>query len=300
MLRSPTESTKRSLNDISPENPTGVDPKRKPMEELKSETVGSMSQDNLLAAIGLLLDGKLEHLASKEDIKNLQQEITKVKQECDILKLEVRSLREDNALLRNKVESQERHQKSCNLIFKQVPEDGLIPSETIHNFCRTTLGIERKLHIKNAYRFGRVVANKCRPILVEYLLQEDTRFVLDKTELLKDTNVVIHRDRTENSRKVRSLLFELKDEINRNNNKVKLEVRGQQLVVNKKFFTFTNDYKLFTRDGVAVEELSKAVGFDVTDLMVRVLDNFLRRIENNGWRNRTDRMDSKNKESSSA
>lgn len=277
MKRTPPEQSKRYLKEISPENPTGSDPKRKPMEETKRGTVGNMSQNDLLAAIGILLDGKLEHLASKEDIQNLQQEVLSVKHECDLLKLEVKSLKEDKALLIRRVEAQERHQKSCNLIFKQVPDDGLSPGETIHNFCNKHLGITTKLSIRNAYRIGRIVENKSRPILVEYLHQADTSFVLDKKDLVKNKNIVIHRDRTATSRKKRALLFQLKDEISKTNNNVKLEVRGHHLMVNKKWFSFTEDYKLFLRDGVAVSELSKAVGFEVDDLLVNVVDNFRRR-----------------------
>lgn len=260
MKRTPPVATKRTLQEISPDNITGNSSKRNMPED--SGIVGNMSKKDLLDAIGTLLDSKLENVATREDISRLQDEVLEVKSECDALRLEVQRLNESNEMLKRKLEENERRQKGFNLIFKGLPENNSSSSETIQKFCEETLETG-KVAIRNAYRIGRKIDDRTRPILVEFLLQEDVQLVIDKKQKLRNTNIVIHRDRTENSRMKRSFLLELKSEVMKINNNTKIELRGEQLIVNQTSFSCSDDGNLMTRQGIATEVLSQVVNFEV-------------------------------------
>lgn len=272
--RTPPESAKRALSLISPENT--IEPKRIMSGGLDA-TVGNMPTKELLEAFSTLLDGKLEHLASKDDIRSLQQEIDDVKNECEALKQEVKALNYNNAQLKRKLDAHERQQKAGNLIFRGLPDNDAHPSETIQKFCKEILGIEDKINIRSASRVGRTMPNRTRPILVEYLSLEDTKTVMDRAASLKNTKFVVHRDRTEAARKKRSLLYEIKSAINQRNKDIKVEIRGHQLSVNKKFFTCNEDNQLVTRNGDAIEELTKLIGVDAGFILVEAVDNLKRK-----------------------
>lgn len=277
MKRTPPETTKRVLSQISPDNPSGSGSKRTMSVVASSNTVGSMSKGDLLEAISTLMDGKLEHLAAKEDIQALQNEFLLVKSECDQLKLEITKLNESNAQLSKRLHSYEAQQKANNLIFKGLPEKGLPESETVHVFCKEMLGLDDKLSIRNAFRLGRKTPNITRPILVEYIFFEETKAVMDKASRLKNTNFVVHRDKPQITRKKRSLLLEIRNELNNKNKNMNAEVRGQQLIVNQKYFYCSDDYQLLSKYSADVDELAKTMGVEMKDLMDTALYNLERR-----------------------
>lgn len=257
-------SSKRTLKEISPDNNTENTSKRNMTED--GGMVGNMSKKDLLDAIGTLLDGKLENVASKEDIIRLQEEVLEVKRECDALKLEVKKLNESNVLLERKLEESERQHKVFNLVFKGLPENNISASDTIQKFCEETLSTG-KLAIRNAYRIGRKIDNRVRPILAEFMLQQDIQLVLDNKNKLRNTNIVIHRDRSEKVRMKRAFLWDLKSEVSKTNSEAKIELRGLQLIVNQTAFSCSDDYKLITRQGRPTELLSQILNFDVKDMV---------------------------------
>lgn len=260
MERTPPVSTKRTLQEISPDNVTGNSSKRNMPDD--SGIVGNMSKKDLLDAFGMLLDAKLENVATREDITRLQEEVLAVKSECDALRLEVQSLNENNKLLKRKLEENERRQKVCNLIFKGLPENNSSPSDTVQKFCEETLETG-KLAIRNAYRIGRKIDDRSRPIVTEFILQQDLQLVMNNRHKLKNTNIIVHRDRTENARMKRSFLMELKNEVMKVNNNIKIELRGEQLIANRTIFTCSDDCNLMTRQGIATTVLSQVVNFEV-------------------------------------
>lgn len=232
-------------------------------------SVGNMSQSDLVKVLGELLDKKTEHLATKVDVSKLQEQVVALRTECDDLKWEVKALNEKNVTLQRKLEVCEQHQKKFNLIFKGLPQnDSNNPYLEVQEFCETSLGISKKLTLRNAYRFGRKGGKYPRPILAEFLLQEDIRIVMDSTAKLKGTNFIVHSDRSEGFRKKRAFLLDLKTELRKNNSNCDCQVKGQQLIVSKKFFSCNDDFSLFTREGDAIVELSKASGSDVKEMVL--------------------------------
>lgn len=233
-----------------------------------SVSVGNMSQSDLVKILGCLLDKKTEHLSTKEDIAKLQDEVTALRRECDDLKHEVKTLHEINTNLQQKLEACEEHQKRSNIIFKGLPENSNNPYAEIQEFCENTLSIDKKLTLKNAYRFGKKGGKYPRPILAEFLLQEDSRIVMDRKSKLKGTNFIIHRDHCESFREKRSFILDLKSELQKKNANLDCQVKGKQLILNNKFFSCSDDFSLITRDGDALRELSKAIGSDVRETVL--------------------------------
>lgn len=236
-----------------------------------NNTVGNMSQRDLVKILGDLLEQKTEHLATKADVVNLREEVLALKNECDALKKEVNSLNATNAVLQKKVEACEERQKRFNVIFKGLPQKSSSnPCVEVQEFCKSRLGIEKQLTIRNAYRIGKEGGKYPRPILAEYLLQEDINIIMENKQKLKGTNFVIHRDRSECFRRKRMFLLELKSELLKINKNCDCQVKGHQLIVNQQSFACNEDFSLITRDGDAVLQLSKLMGTDVKE-MVRAL-----------------------------
>lgn len=262
LKRTPTNTTKRTLVETSPDL---TNTSKRNMPE-GSGMVANMSKKDLLDAIGDLMDGKLINVATKDDIARLQEEVVAVKSECDALRLEVKSLQENNEMLRKKLEESERRDKAFNLIFKGIPEENISASEAIKKFCEETLGTG-KIAVRNSYRFGRKMDNRARPIVAEFMLHEDVQLILNRKKLIKDSNIVVHRDRSVNARNKRNFLLELKSEVTRINNNIKAELQGEQLIINQRAFSCTDELRLTTRQDNAMDALTQEVQADIKDLV---------------------------------
>lgn len=259
--RTPPESTKRPRIHTSPEEVFDKNPKKRTMNE-EVGLVGSMSKRDLLEAIGDMLDVKLESVASKEDIRLLQQELSAVKGECDALKLEISRLRNSNISLQKKLDDTEKREKNNNLIFKGLPESDQATNDTIKQFCKEHLSVD-DLQIRNSYRLGRKDNTKTRPILVEFVMQDHLKSILFNKKKLKNSKINIHRDLTLNTRKKHNFLWEVKKEITKVNKNLKIEVRGEQLIVNDNVLLCTEDFKLITKEGDTTEILANKFGLDI-------------------------------------
>lgn len=279
MERTPPEPMKRVRNEVSPEENSALNPKKRTGSVSTSRepgSVGQTSNEELLQAIGEMMDRKLDNIATREDVKNLHQELTAVRDECDALRAEVRRLSDSNLCLQMKMEAAEKREKKNNLVIRGLPENDQDPSEIVKKLCKERFAIDNVM-IKNSFRLGRENADKKRPILVEFVMQDDIRNILTCKGNLKDTGVVVHRDSTLQERKNRSFLWEIKKEIMAINKNASLVLRNGELIVNKKIFSCTNGYKLITKDGEAAEVLGKVLGFDVRQMLAVVTAKMTRK-----------------------
>lgn len=174
------------------------------------------------------------------------------------------------------MEAAEKRGKKNNLVIRGLPENDQDPSEIVKKLCKERFAIDNVM-IKNSFRLGRENADKKRPILVEFVMQDDIRNILTCKGNLKDTGVVVHRDSTLQERKNRSFLWEIKKEIMAINKNASLVLRNGELIVNKKIFSCTNGYKLITKDGEAAEVLGKVLGFDVRQMLAVVTAKMTRK-----------------------
>lgn len=269
MERTPPESNKRVRNQLTPEESHDNNPNKRAASICTPQDaglVGGMTKGDLLQAFSEMLDIKLENVASKEDVKILQLEVSSVKAECDVLKKEVRRLSEGNLMLQKKLEDAEKREKMGNLIFKGLPESDKLPNDTVKQFCEEELAIEN-LTIKNSYRLGKKNSTQIRPILVEFVKQEDVRSILARKKEIKNTDVVVHRDRTLKERKMRNFLWELKNEVCRVNKRANVQIRNEQFIVNGTIFSCSDDCKLIPKDAKALEDLKREVGADVIKVL---------------------------------
>lgn len=274
MYGSTSEPTKRTLSQTSPEDSEKELKKRNSSTSrtMGSSLVGNMSIQELMEAIGTMMETKLVNIATKEDICILKKEVEAVRGECDALKEQVKALKEANMELKQKLDYNESREKKCNLIFRGLPETDHLTSDIIKTFCKESLRIEKELFIKNAFRLGKKVGARARPILVEFIMQEDVKVILDSKESVKNSSVLIHRDRTLGLRKKRIILMELKNEVIKINKNITVEIRGERLIVNRKVFLLTEDNKLVDQEGDAAGKLSLIIGADIHKVLAEVLE----------------------------
>ena len=121
------------------------------------------------------------------------------------------------------------------MLFFNVPEPDASNSEADHKYvsklCKDTFDLDVK--ISKAFRLGKKVLNKCRPLLVQFEKENAKAKILGKSYLLKSTelysNIHVSVDMTKSERtKHKQLVDELKSR--RARSETNIIIRGNSII----------------------------------------------------------------------
>ena len=131
------------------------------------------------------------------------------------------------------LEDKERHKK--NVLFFNIPEPDASNSEAdrryVSKLCKDTIDLDVKF--SKAFRLGKKVLNKCRPLLVQFEKENAKAKILGKSYLLKSTelysNIYVSVDMTKSERtKHKQLVDELKSR--RARGETNIIIRGNSII----------------------------------------------------------------------
>lgn len=210
---------KKRLNQ-SPEEP----PSPKKLSKMTANEVGRMDIEELMDAMGQLLDKKLEHLATKEDV---QKEMQVLRDENEGLKKSVEILHNRGSQLEARIESLENLARKNNIIVYGIPKHSSNIPNNVTKFCEEVMGV-RNINIHRAHYIGKPEKNA---VLVELASSNEVSTILSKGRSLKNTGVRISRDYTKETRVKRAKLFKVRKILLQNNKDLKVLVKGAKLEI---------------------------------------------------------------------
>jgi hypothetical protein len=135
--------------------------------------------------------------------------------------------------LKQRISSLEKHDKKLNVIIhglREVEKEGVKERDDVIKQLATLLRLPA-IDYADAYRVGRNINNKPRPLIVKLIRFKDKIDILKSKRQLKGTDVFINDDLTTDERKSNSKLQEKKSDIMRINNRAKCSIRFGKLHV---------------------------------------------------------------------
>lgn len=243
-VSSGSKSCKRLITEVVPESPN---------KTLTSGTDVGTSTTELLNCINTMLDSKLEKLATKSDLTAMCAEIVN-------LRLEVRSLADENAALKTEVcrlreEKGKDHAelmrltdyvKRKNLVFRGL--DTLKdPLQSIKEVCENHLGINHidLVSTRTLYEHNGKIC-----VVAELSSEKSVSEILKNTRKLAGTSISIGRDLNNDRLQNKKVMLQLRQDIWENSKKHRIMIKDDKLKIADKWFTWV-DKKLVCnkRDG---------------------------------------------------
>lgn len=252
MVKGDTPSNKRSIQ--SPDSaPTAKKTQMEPSTE-----VGKMNINELMTAMSDLLDSKLEHLATKEDVK---KELEIVREENKQLTETVNKLRDHTQELQTRMTRLENLNRRNNLIFSGIPHPTSNNALNVIKFCEDVLEI-KNLSIVRGNFLGSPRKNV---MIVEFSSPMQVNSILSKGNLLKGSKISISRDYSKEVRIKRSILFRIKKKLLALNDTVKVAVKGVRIDINGQEYS-EEDNKLISHENADPNQLNGCFSQDVSIL----------------------------------
>lgn len=239
---------------------------------------GSTSSGSLISQIDELLDkkmahleAKLENLATKEDIKILQQKMSKLEDENQVLKKEICDLKKANENIDNILEGLETKLRSNNVIIKGLhfKEEEILP-DLVSKFFKEVLGLKSDTTVQHAQPIG-TKESPNRLILCTLPSKADVMKVLRSGGKLKGTNLSLQQDLPVGARKKRSKLLALRRGILEMKRNVRVNVSVDSLYVNNVQFKWSDSSGLLFGREDGCMKLSEILQEDVSPMIAPLL-----------------------------
>lgn len=178
-----------------------------------------------------------EIINSKKEIKNsIAASETRILLEFQALKNKVEQLEAENQFLKNKIEHLDRINKKNNIIFfglKKTADE--ITPQFICDEIKRSLKIEIKENdINDCYKLGK---NEDAPIKIELISYLKKREILSNAKILKQTNLSILNDQTEQQREEYKILKSNLLKAKASAPQKKSFIRGNRLIVGSAIYT---------------------------------------------------------------
>lgn len=231
------------------ESPDSIPSVKKKMQTQNNMEVGRMEFADLMKAMSSLLDSKLEHLATKED---LNKELQNLKTENEELKRDVRRLTDQGNMFLARIEKLENVQRQNNLIFSGIPHPTQNLLLNIAKFCEEKLELTN-VNVLRASYLGLPSNNL---IIAEFPSSNEISAILSKGTLLKGSAYTINKDYTKEMRQKRAILFRARKWLLRRKPGLKIQIRGATLQM-EGISLCLQDNKLIPRTQSDQQELEK-------------------------------------------
>lgn len=184
----------------------------------------------------------------KEELKIYKQEIGN---EINKLKNENKQLKNEITTLKSRIQTTEKKTKKFNIVIYGIKEKNNedILKDIVATFRHKLELTFETQEIRDAYRIGKANGTTIRPVVVEFTTNKCKSKVLENTNKLKGSGIVISCDYTvEDYNKQKYLVSLLKTERQKGHT---AKIKGKGLVINGTYFTYEG---LKEREGEQSEE----------------------------------------------
>lgn len=220
----------------------------------------------------------MEKLASKDDIAVVRSDIGVLREETNILKEEIEKLKRYNIEITGRLNDLENRGRRNNLIFKGLKYGEKVDYVMlVKNFCTNILGASDEVYVNRAHPLGRMQKNG--PIIAHIPNDYDLNYILQCSKKLKNTEYVIHRDFSKDTRAVRSKFFQLKKEITKVVPNSRISVIQDRLVVEGRSFTLDGDRLMDGKEN-GCKSLLQMTGHDFTEVFTKIVQGQEGRMKN--------------------
>lgn len=232
-----------------------------------SPEVGKMKQNDLVnlmkEVFTTLLDTKLENMATKNDLSELKNEITKVSRKEEILENELKKMQSKHYALQKQTRDMENRYRRKNLLVFGIPTKlGENVKESLYELFKKTLQIEKEINIVRVFRIGK----QKETIFLETLSEDDASVILSNSYRLKGTKIRINRDFCETTRAIRKKLFQIKKHVTSSKSDVKVAVKNDVLEALDKKFTWDTEKGLVEVNAVEENSINLNKFFQCKDI----------------------------------
>lgn len=231
---------KRGRDPLSPDSKKEV--KRTQMGEEQQllhglpEEVGKMTTKQLFLTMSQLLDMKLESKASKSDLQRVESDVEILKTENIELKREIGEMaKEINGIKKTQAIWEDQRRKT-NLMVRGmiVPVEKQV-GKVFEEVCLHILRMEAPPKVEDAYKIG----GQDNLFLVRLASFDMVINVLKKSNLLKNTGIVIYKDLSIQTREIRKALVLSKKEILKSDPNIKIAIRDRSMLINNVSFAWS-------------------------------------------------------------
>lgn len=209
----------------------------------EQQKVSELSVANLKAIIKECNEEVLGSIAKlSEDVKELKSQNEALVHEMELLK-------EENNLLKRRLNDLESQIKGKNLVFRGIAA-GQANKIEIQKLCSTVLQVEKTVKsVKTLYQKERMTA-----VLVEFESENDVEDVISKTRNLRGTNIYVERDLNAERRRDKIIMLQLRKQLMEFSKAHQIKIRDDKLRVGSKWFKWNKDRKLVcgTIDAITV------------------------------------------------
>lgn len=220
--KSKTPSNKRLRNEIS-STETSPEIELKKQKSQQYSPKGTNLQHEMADSTEQLIKKAVQ--ATEDSMRLLIK--TELQPVHDLLDT-VKQLSADVNQTKSEILRMHKNDKRKNVIVYGLPETKnesyAERQKVIENFA-TTLRIPT-LDYDDAFRLGKVTADKARPLLIKFLRQRDKQLVLQACKNLKGTNISVRDDMTIEERKANAALLKKRAEILKSHPHANIKVRN--------------------------------------------------------------------------
>lgn len=269
------------------ENQMTQTPKRKhtevlPHSEATNSSVGNMDIADLVGLMSNMLDEKLKHLATKNDLENVKHHIDEVKSDVNKISMENKELKEEVKSLKTNWESDQKRlsQLEDEVRKKKIIIRGLKTQKSAIDAVKAIYKDQLKIskaaeeieNVKKMYEHeGKMT------VIVEMRTSEIVREVLKQSKELAGTSIFIDRDLSAERQQKKKIMIVLRKDILAVSENKRISVRGDKLVIAGKWFTWNRENKLMCGQKSGEEELrniygenSSKINIDYSKLILKV------------------------------
>lgn len=191
------------------------------------------------------------------NIAKLSEEVGQLKTANDGLVHEMELLKEENNMLKHRLNELETNIKGKNLVIR-----GLSIQQTnvyeIQKLCREVIRAENCTRIKSTRTLYQ--RNGMAAVLVQFETESDVEGILKKTENLKGTQIYVERDLNAERRLDKIIMIQLRRKLMDFSKKHQIKVRDDRLKIENRWFKWNLEKKLVCGTFNAINILHELYG----------------------------------------
>lgn len=192
-------------------------------------------------------------------LSTLSEEVEQLKMANDGLVHEMNLLKDENNMLKRRLNDLETNIKGKNLVFR-----GLSIQQTnvfeIQKLCQEVLRTPNNIRAKSARTLYQ--RNGIAAVLVQFETENEVEDILHRTNFLKGTQIYIERDLNAERRLDKIVMLQLRRKLMDFSKKYKIKVRDDKLKIENKWFKWNSEKKLVCGMTSAINIFKELYGED--------------------------------------
>lgn len=222
--------------------------------------VGDMPVEVLKGVFQDMLNGALGNVATKDDVKQFQEEVR-------ALRIENQELKEELGKMRSQLDYIDRERRQKRLVFHGL-EDVQDVSSKVQEVLHSNLKVVEPVLVSKTTKMKS--KNGKMSVLAEFVSCNDVWKVLGKCRNLAGSGIGVDRDLTIEERDQRRKLLHMKREIEKIDKSKRVSIQGSKLKIDGSFFTWKDNKHFVCGKESGLQALRKIYGKDFSDISFKL------------------------------